>query len=51
LRARADAGATVLAVSHDPDDFHQELDRIIVISGGGIREVTHEQFHAHFEVP
>jgi zinc transport system ATP-binding protein len=51
LRARANAGATVLAVSHDPDDFHQELDRIIVISGGGIREVTHEQFHAHFEVP
>jgi ABC-type Mn2+/Zn2+ transport system ATPase subunit len=51
LRARADAGATVLAVSHDPDDFHEELDRIIVISEGRIREVTHEQFHAHFEVP
>jgi ABC-type Mn2+/Zn2+ transport system ATPase subunit len=51
LRARADAGATVLAVSHDPDDFHAQLDRIIVISEGSIREMTHEQFHSHFEVP
>ena len=50
LRARADAGTTVLAVSHDPDDFHAVLDRIIVISDGTIRQMTHEQFHAHFEV-
>jgi ABC-type Mn2+/Zn2+ transport system ATPase subunit len=50
LRARADAGATVLAVSHDPDDFHAVLDRILVIADGGIRQLTHEQFHAHFEV-
>ena len=50
LRARADAGATVLAVSHDPDDFHAVLDRIIVIADGHIRQMTHEQFHAHFEV-
>jgi len=51
LRARADAGATVLAVSHDPDDFHAVLDRILVIADGTIRQLTHEQFHAHFEVP
>lgn len=50
LRARVDAGATVLAVSHDPDDFHAVLDRILVISEGTIRQLTHEQFHAHFEV-
>ena len=50
LRARTDAGATVLAVSHDPDDFHSVLDRILVISEGRIRQLTHEQFHAHFEV-
>jgi ABC-type Mn2+/Zn2+ transport system ATPase subunit len=50
LRARADAGATVIAVSHDPDDFHAVLDRILVITEGVIRPLTHEQFHAHFEV-
>jgi zinc transport system ATP-binding protein len=50
LRARADAGATVLAVSHDPDDFHAVLDRILVIADGHVRQLTHEQFHAHFEV-
>ena len=50
LRARADAGATVLAVSHDPDDFHDVLDRILVITEGQLREMTHDQFHAHFEV-
>lgn len=51
LRSRADAGATILAVSHDPDDFHGVLDRILVIADGGIRELTHEQFHIHFEAP
>jgi ABC-type Mn2+/Zn2+ transport system ATPase subunit len=50
LRNRADAGATVVAVSHDPDDFHAVLDRILVISDGRIRQMTHEQFHDHFEV-
>ena len=50
LRARADRGATVLAVSHDPDDFHAVLDRILVIADGTIRQLTHEQFHDHFEV-
>jgi len=50
LRSRADRGATVLAVSHDPDDFHAVLDRILVIAEGKIRQLTHEQFHAHFDV-
>lgn len=50
LRARADAGTTVVAVSHDPDDFHRVLDRILVISGGRTRELTHDQFHTHFDV-
>ena len=50
LRARADRGATVLAVSHDPDDFHAVLDRILVITEGTIRQFTHEQFHEHFEM-
>jgi ABC-type Mn2+/Zn2+ transport system ATPase subunit len=50
LRARADSGATVVAVSHDPDDFHAVLDRILVITDGRIRQMTHEQFHDHFEV-
>lgn len=50
LRRRADAGATVVAVSHDPDDFHQVCDRILVIGSGHIRPITHEEFHAHLEV-
>ena len=47
LRRRADAGATVVAVSHDPDDFHQECDRILVIEDGRVRQITHEEFHTH----
>ena len=50
LRRRADAGATVVAVSHDPDDFHQVCDRILVIGAGRLRQITHEEFHAHLEV-
>lgn len=49
LRARADAGATVVAVSHDPDDFHQVCDRILVVGDGGIRQTTHEEFHEHLK--
>jgi zinc transport system ATP-binding protein len=51
LRRRADAGATILVVSHDPDDFHTVLDRILVITHGELRELAHEEFHQHFEVP
>ena len=51
LRARADAGATVVAVSHDPDDFHDELDRILVVTDGTLKQMSHDEFHQHFEVP
>ena len=47
LRRRADAGATVVAVSHDPDDFHQVCERIRVIEDGRVRQITHEEFHTH----
>ena len=46
LRARADAGAAVLVVSHDPDDFHEVCDRILFMENGRLRDVTHEEFHA-----
>ncbi len=50
LRRRADAGATVVAVSHDPDDFHRVCDRILVIDEGRLRQLTHEEFHTHIEL-
>jgi ABC-type Mn2+/Zn2+ transport system ATPase subunit len=46
LRKRADAGAAVLVVSHDPDDFHEVCDRILFMEDGRLRDVTHEEFHA-----
>ena len=46
LRKRADAGAAVLVVSHDPDDFHDVCDRILFMEDGRLRDVTHEEFHA-----
>ena len=49
LRRRADAGSTVVAVSHDPDDFHEVSDRILVIQDGRMTQITHEEFHTHFE--
>ncbi len=50
LRRRADAGSTVVLVSHDPDDFHAVLDRILVVNEGRMREVSHADFHRHFEI-
>ena len=50
LRRRADAGATVVAVSHDPDDFHKVSDRILIIVDGRIEQITHEEFHTHLEM-
>jgi len=50
LRRRADAGVTVVAVSHDPDDFHQFCDRILLVEGGRLRQVTHEELHTHIEL-
>lgn len=49
LRRRADLGATVVTVSHDPDDFHEVTDRILVIQDGQIEQITHEEFHTHFD--
>lgn len=50
LRRRADAGVTVVAVSHDPDDFHQVCDRILLVDRGRLRQVTHEELHTHIEL-
>jgi zinc transport system ATP-binding protein len=46
LRRRADAGATVVVVSHDPEDFHEQVDRILTMEDGRVHDVTHEEFHA-----
>jgi ABC-type multidrug transport system ATPase subunit len=46
LRARAEAGAAVLVVSHDPDDFHDVCDRILFMEDGRLRDVSHDDFHA-----
>ncbi|HXF72287.1 MAG TPA: metal ABC transporter ATP-binding protein [Actinomycetota bacterium] len=50
LRRRAEGGATVVVVSHDPDDFHDVCDRILVVDRGRVRQVTHEEFHLHLEL-
>ncbi len=46
LRRRADAGAAVVVVSHDPDDFHEVCDRILFMEDGRVRDVRHDEFHA-----
>ena len=46
LRRRADVGAAVIVVSHDPDDFHDVCDRILFMEDGRVRDVAHEEFHA-----
>lgn len=46
LRRRADAGAAVVVVSHDPDDFHDVCDRILFMEDGRVRDVGHTEFHA-----
>ncbi len=48
LRRRADAGASVVAVSHDPDEFHEVCERILVIVDGRLEQITHEEFHHRF---
>jgi ABC-type Mn2+/Zn2+ transport system ATPase subunit len=45
LRRRADAGATVVVVSHDPEDFHSVVDRILGVEDGIVREVSHDDYH------
>ncbi|MGH2766512.1 MAG: metal ABC transporter ATP-binding protein [Actinomycetota bacterium] len=46
LRRRADGGAAVVVVSHDPDDFHEVCDRILFMEDGRVRDVGHGEFHA-----
>jgi zinc transport system ATP-binding protein len=46
LRRRADRGAAVVVVSHDPEDFHDVCDRILFMEDGRARDVSHEDFHA-----
>jgi ABC-type Mn2+/Zn2+ transport system ATPase subunit len=46
LRRRADEGTTVVVVSHDPDDFHDQVDRILFMEDGTVRDVPHGEYHA-----
>jgi zinc transport system ATP-binding protein len=46
LRRRADGGTAVMVVSHDPDDFHQVVDRILFMEDGRARDVSHDEYHA-----
>ncbi len=45
LRRRADGGATVVVVTHDPEDFHAVVDRIVLLGEGPPRELGHDEFH------
>jgi zinc transport system ATP-binding protein len=46
LRRRADGGAAVVAVTHDPEDFHDVVDRILFMEDGRVRDLSHHEFHA-----
>lgn len=48
LRRRADAGATVVAVSHDPDEFHEVCERILLLVEGRLEPISHDDFHHRF---
>lgn len=45
LRRRADGGAAVVVVSHDPEDFHPVVDRILAMEDGIVRDVAHDEYH------
>jgi zinc transport system ATP-binding protein len=45
LRRRADGGAAVMVVSHDPEDFHDVVDRILFMEDGRVRDESHSEFH------
>lgn len=51
LRGRADRGATVVVVTHDPEDFHHVVDRIVLLGEGPLRELGHDEFHAAVRSP
>jgi zinc transport system ATP-binding protein len=51
LRGRADRGATVVVVTHDPEDFHQVVDRIVLLGEGPLRELGHDEFHEAVRAP
>ena len=45
LRHRADGGTAVMVVSHDPEDFHDQVDRILTMEDGRAQDVSHQEFH------
>lgn len=45
LKRRADTGSTVVVVSHDPEDFHLVVDRILAVEDGVIRDISHDEYH------
>lgn len=45
---RTQAGATVIAVSHDPDEFHDVCEEILVLEDGRLESITHDEFHHRF---
>ncbi|MFB3737419.1 MAG: metal ABC transporter ATP-binding protein [Candidatus Velamenicoccus archaeovorus] len=49
FRRRADAGATVVAVSHDPDEFHDVCEEILVLEAGRVAPITHDEFHHRYQ--
>jgi ABC-type Mn2+/Zn2+ transport system ATPase subunit len=51
LRARAERGATVVVVTHDPEDFHLVVTRIVLLGEGAPRELAHDEFHAAMGAP
>jgi ABC-type sulfate/molybdate transport systems ATPase subunit len=34
-----------VVVTHDPEDFHEVVDRIVVMGEAPPRELAHEDFH------
>ena len=50
LRARADRGVTVVVVSHDPEDFHEVIDRVVAMGEHPVRDLTHDEIHDLQEV-
>lgn len=45
LRRRAAGGAAVMVVSHDPEDFHEVVDRVLAMEDGAVRDISHAEYH------